>query len=106
MTRLIAEEERLALISFLSHFANFADEENILVQSVMTGLKSSLKETQIFEQCGRIKLKAKSEFSKEQILYFCTEIVDAMKSTDCLPCLLDVLTSVESIPANNEDCND
>jgi hypothetical protein len=94
------------LVSFLSEFANFADKENILVQEAIVASESTLRNTQIFELCGHLKQKSKSTFSQDEIHYFCTEIVDAMESTECLPRLLNVLISMESMPTNNEECTD
>lgn len=104
--KLTEVEQKLALISFLSQFANFADNENIPVQAAMVDMKSSLRSEQIFELCGHLKLKTKSEFSKDQIHYLSTGIVNAMKDIDCFPCLLAALTSAESMPKNTEGCSD
>ena len=104
--KLIEDEQKLALISFLTQFAGFADKENMLVQAAMIDQESSLRGKQIIDLCGRLKLKIKCEFSNDQIHYFSMEIVDAMKGIDCFPHLLSVLTSAESMPTNTEGCND
>jgi hypothetical protein len=87
ITKLIVEQQKRALISFLSQFSDFADNENILYD----GAKVSV-------MCERLRSKATSGFSARQIHYFCTEIVNSSNTTNFRSFLLKALDSADRIP--------
>lgn len=69
----------------------------ILVQAGPTNFEASRAKIQFCERCHRIKSKAKSVLSPQQIHNSCTHILNAMAKSNCLAQLSDVLVSIDKM---------
>ena len=101
--KLIIESQRRALISFFNDFASYVERENIFHHWTKIDLEPPYSETQFFEQCGHLKLRIETNFSREEVHYICIDIINWMeRSTDCLTRLFDVLASAQKGPTSAE----